>query len=270
MIKIRTNARWDKTLGLLFNKDIFRRYDWFLWEFGRRMTGLVNAELMGHIDQIKGSRDYKKRLVVAEIRDTTRRAWWAIVARSKTLQEGEYDAKTSILIVSSRYKSDKENPVTEVLEQYGPWTVDTIPFVPSQRQAAIVLKKVSASKVNEVRRRNENEQSVILPLMKHFEMDFDPRFVVQQKLRIVPDLEVEAVKLEFGTIHGGKAHWRPSIRWAKRQGVAQMQKDKELIRAMTDPKFKGFRKLKHLEERLTSTEVKALEDFQKKIRRASN
>lgn len=265
-IQINKNRKWLEFEKLF--KDITRRYDWFLWEFGRRLTYLVHEELLGRIGDMAGSSNYKKRMIVAEIRDRAPRAWWAIVAKAETLQEGEYSDKASILYVERRYPAleTDEDPVSQILEKYGPWTVNTIPFVPSQRQALVVLKTVSVERVKQVENGNFADAQSITGLMRHYGIPFETRFNVRKKLRVIRDLEDLALRLEFGQEPGGKAHWRPSVKFGKRGAVRMLRSDKDLIRSMTDPNFNKHKRFIHSKYKLNPNELQMLQDFQKKIR----
>lgn len=264
-MKIIPNENWEN-LVTLFDKEMLDRYNFFLFEFGKRLTGYIHSELLDRISRIKGPKDYKKRLVIAEVRDQNGRAWWAIVAKAKTLSQREYDPKRSVLSVVPRYDLDVENPVEEILVQYGPWTPDTLPFIPSLRQAAVVIKKVNDTDSAKVKHKNLSDGNDIQALMEKHDLVYDTRLHVYEKLKVVPDLEIEAMRLEFGLSAEGRAHWRPAIQWGTRLGIEMMGKDKDLLRILTDLKYKGYKATHHAREYLTPSEVKALEKFQNKLR----
>jgi hypothetical protein len=268
VFRIEKNANWMK-MEQLFNEDLSMRFDWFLYEFGKRLTGLVLEELIGKLKNVKGTKDYQKRLAIAEIRDKGHRTWFAIAAKAKTLSQGEHDPKKSLLSVVPRFKLNIENPIEEILVNFGPWTAETIPFLPSLRQAVVVIKKSSEAKVATTKRRNLTEGQVIMSFMEKHGIELEPRFKIYQQLKVFPDLELEALRIEYGLAENSKSHWRPSISFAKRQAIELLKKDTDLIRALTDPNFKGYRSIKHVDDRMNSAEVKALDTFQTRIRKES-
>ena len=230
---------------------------------------MIHEYLLGKVSQIKGSDDYKKRLIVAEIKDKGSKAWWAIIARARALTQDERDPKETILTVVTRYKLSKDNPVDAILIDYGPWTTETIPFLPSLRQAVVILKKSKPKKVEEIKAKNISHQIKIDRLMDYYELRTDPRTTIYKSLKIIPNWEIEALRLEFGLSEGGKSHWRPTIKFAQQQVLDRIMKDRDLIRVMTDPNFSRYNNKKHLKDRLNDYEVRALESFQKTIRKAS-
>jgi len=269
MIRIGKNLAW-RNFEKLFDNSITERFDWFMFEFGKRLTFLVHKELLGRLSKIKGTRDYQKRLLVAEIRNKGGRAWWAIAARATTIGQTEnYDPNTSILQVVPRYDIGKDDPIGEILINFGPWTAETIPFVPSQRQASVVMKKATTQTVTEIKRDNLANMAAIQGLMTKHELVFDTRNDVYRELKIVPDLEVEALRIEFGQAENSGAHWRPAIRFAKTKAIDKLMNDKDLIAVMTDPKFKNYKNKEHLTDFLNPSEVKALENFQRQLRGAA-
>lgn len=266
-MSIKLNQKWTQLEALFNSGELEDRYEWFLYEFGKRMTMLIHNELLGKISNLKGPADYKKRVVVAEIRDKGGKAWWAIAGLSKTLAQNEYDPEEAILNVVPRYALGDGNPIDDILVDLGPWTASTLPFVPSLRQAVVVIKRATPESVDQVRRKNLRQAENITKLMEDHDLEFDTRYKIYDKLKIVPDLAVEAMKLEFGLSEGGKAHWRPSIEWGKKYALDVLRKDTDLLRALTDPKFRGYKVKKHLEYVMTPTEVKRLEEFQRKLRK---
>lgn len=264
-MRIDKNAQWIKFEDL-FTDDYLDRWDWFLFEFGKRITKAVHVELLGRIKKIKGTKDYRKRLIVAEIRDQGNRSWWAVAAKARALTQQEHDAKRTAFTVVPRYKLGKEDPINEILVKFGPWSIRTLPFMPSLRQAVVVSKKVSEKRLLEIEAKNRKEEEAIGHLLKAHKISVDPRIRLYEKLKVVPDWEVEALRLEFGLTEGAKAHWRPTLKWVKNKGIQKILSEGDLFRALTDPNFQGYVKKTHLKDHMTLYEVIALEKFQKMIR----
>ena len=262
MIHIHKNQKW-REFEKLFNKDIVRRYNWFLFEFGKRLTFLVHKELLGKISLMPGGDEYKKRLAVAEIRDRGNRMWWAIAARAVNLSEMEEGSDKILLTVVSKSRK-KNDPVKDILEAFEPWTVDTIPFVPSTRQAIVLAQESSVGMVEQTRDRNHGAAKEYMPLMEKYKIDYTPRQAVMSSLRAVTDLEMSVLRQEFG-LEEGMSHWRPAIRFARREGPRRLASDKELVASMTDYKDDSWKETEHLSEFLTEEEVREFERFQKKV-----
>lgn len=266
MIKITPNSAWTKFARLFGEETIIDRYYWFLFEFGKRASRLYMKELKERISNIPGSSEYKKRLMITEIRDKGKRAWWGVVVNGLPLAGTEYDPKKSIFYVASRLKDEPLDPVWDILDSLGPWTVDTLPFIPSNRAGAIIMKTVSESECAVVREANLKQGTLVTTRMIKHGVTFDDRHVVYKKLRVIRDYEAEAIGHEFGTRKNAVPHWRPSLRWLKRQGIQKLGRDKDLFRAMTDLNFNKWRMRRHFKFKLTPAELKRIQRFQDKVR----
>ena len=264
MISITKNAQWNK-VERLFDKNILKRYDWFLFEFGKRMTAWINDGLLGRIEEIEGSDDYRKRLVMAEIRQTDQ-TWFAIAARALSPAQKKKESGTQILKVVKRFEiKAARDPVKEILVDYGPWTEESIPFAPSLRQAIIITQKVEPDEYKSVLEKNKKELVAYTKIMSELKINVQPRFLVKQKLKLVKDLDVQALQLEYKLVPEGKPHWRPTLKDAKNQGVKKLMTDRDLIRVLTEPNFIKWRSRKHLRIKLTGADWKQFEKFQKAI-----
>jgi hypothetical protein len=266
LLKIEPSRQWGNFSKIYGSKDIVDRYQWFLFEFGKRGTKLFYKHLLQSISTIPGSDEYKKRLMIAEIRDGAKRSWWAIVASSKSLAAGEIDPKTSLLSVVSRFPGIDGDPVSEILESLGPWTVDTIPFLPSPRAGQVIVKQIDEDKLSRVADENFKRGDQTKSKMVKYGLPFVPRHVVYERLRVVRDLELEAIRAEFGLTEKAKPHWRPSLRWIKREGIRILEKDRDLIRVWVDPRFAKYRLFRHFRAKMSVKDLKRIQDFQSKVR----
>lgn len=266
LLEITPHAGWKVVNKIFADKDIIERYRWFLFEFGKKSTKLFVRHIKDRLTTIPGSVDYKKRLVMAEIRDRGSRSWWAIVLSARSTTDSEYDPKTSIFSVVTRFSGVEDDPVGEILEALGPWTIDTIPFVPSTRAGTVIQKTVTVKEHDRIRELNFKNGDITSQRMVKHGISFDQRHVVFQKLRVIRDYEIEALGHEFGTVKKAKPHWRPSLRWIKKEGLKKLEKDKDLIRVFTDPRFGKWRQRRHIGVNLTQAELKLLSRFQDKVR----
>ena len=266
MLTIKPNAAWKNMAKIYGAKDIKARYDWFLFEYGKKAMRLFYKHLLQQITEIPGTKNYKKALMMAEVRDRGRRAWWAIVASAKPVGGALHSPRISLFRVVSRFPNLPDDPVREILEEMGPWTAETIPFIPSPRAGQVVLVKSKESEVDRVREANFDISDRTRRAMIKYGLSFTPRHVVYQRLRIIEDVELNALRIEFGMAEKSKPHWRPSLRWLKRTAFRQLEKDKDLIRVWVDPTFAKYRLFRHFRVKLTSDEIKRMQEFQKKVR----
>jgi hypothetical protein len=262
LISIQKNKQWLAFEKIYGSQDLIKRYYWFLFEFGKRTTKLYHKHLGEMITNTVGDRDYKKKLVLAEVRDRGRFAWWAIVASAKPITGMELDPHKTLFKVVPRFEIAGD-PVREILTKYGPWTVDTIPFIPSKRSGAVVAIDSDDHGVESTQARVKEDWKKINAKMVLFGIEFENRTNVYRKLSVLREIEVDAIRYEFIS---GKPHWRPSIRWLRKQGLSRMQKERDLIRVWIDPKFTKYRIFRHYRLKLSQDELKRIQDFQSKIR----
>ena len=239
------------------------RYRWFLYEFGKRVTRTFLKHLKAEIKGVQGTKDYRKSLVLAEIRDKGKASWFAVVATAKPM--AGHNPKESVLFVEARFKRN-DDPVYAILERMGPWTVDTIPFLPNERQGQVILKQAKEKEVETLREVNFANGDALTSKMIVFGIEFTPRDKVYEELKVVRDIEIYALSLEFGMAQNAKPHWRPSLRWMQRNIVKFGQKDRDLFRVWYDPGFRKYRVQRRLQIRLTKKDLQRIQSFQDKVR----
>lgn len=267
MISIVKNKAWED-FEKIFSHEWRERFEWFLYEFGRQATYLFHTQLLDTLSNVVGVEDYKDRLVIAELRQKKKRSWFAIAALAQSPGNANFDGRVTLITVVPRFTLGAgKDPITEILADYGPWTIDTIPFIPSIRQAAVVITAAEEAEVAKTANTNLTNAENVSGIMKKHGVTYEPRFVVWKKLRVVPDWAVEAIKIEYGLVPNSKAHWRPTIRWMQTQGIRKLATDKQLRRVWFDPTFAGYKNRKKVQEHFTERELKDIQDFQNKVRR---
>jgi len=263
-IIIKPNKKWEDATE--FFSTVMKRYDWFLFEFGRLITRELYKNLLGELKGVKGPKDYAKRLVMAEIRDRGGKAWFAVAVRAVNLHEQMKDSDHSILKVVSRFPDMKGfDPVRDILQVYGPWTVDTIPFVPSDRAAIVTIEAAKFPAVQKVKVKNKESMAKVQKIMADHDIAFDSRIFVMRKLKVVEDFEKWINELEFGISGARRPHWGPAIKKTQVAGLRKLMRDKNLMAVLTDPMFKQYRVKHHLKQKMNDQEVKDLEKFRKRL-----
>lgn len=261
MLSIEPNKQWEQMSKLM--KDILVRYDWFLFEFSKQFTRKVNKYLVENIKRVKGPRDYAKRLVMAEFR-TRNQVWFALTVKSVPLNQSSKSVSSSLIYVYPKISIQGQDPIRDILEAGNPWTIDTIPFAPSSRQATVEIKQVSQKMYDSVNRNNMNRITDIAEKMKSMGMEFETRSHIISTLKVVEDLESVVNDMEFKL---GKKHWGPAIRKAKVVGLRALMSDRILLASLTDANWTKHRVKKHLRVKIREKDIKEFESFQKKINR---
>jgi hypothetical protein len=129
-----------------------------------------------------------------------------------------------------------------------------------------VMLEMPEAKVKAILDSNMDQGQKTRSAMVAHGVPFEPRHSVYDKLKVIEDIELLALRIEFGLADKSKPHWRPSLRWLKRQGIEKLEKDNDLLRVWLDPAFGKYRLFRHSRIKLNPSELKRIENFQKKVR----
>jgi hypothetical protein len=148
-------------------------------------------------------------------------------------------ARTVVYVRVRKRRMAGAPPQIAILQKYSPWTLDTIPFVPSQKEARVVSRKVGAAEVKAVaEQRREDEQKWRAELAR-----VGSKTSKKNKLPLpktpghpIPDVAFQAIRQEFG-LGGVKAqpHWRPAIRETVTRVTRTLQRRPAVVRLLTQP-----------------------------------
>ena len=159
----------------------------------------------------------------------------------------------------------------KILEEHSPWTVDTLPFQPDLKFAIVISRKASPRtvvKVRKMRRRDRYKWRRKMQEIGLREVNKGTRLTANRKMKSIPDVAFESVRLEFG-LGGGQSrpHWRPAIIKLAARGVTGMiAANPQFSKAMTDPSYSGWRSWPPpTSTRATLVEALAYVPFQKKL-----
>lgn len=264
MIKIVPNKQWAEAAQFL--KELPLRYEWFQFEFGKRVANIFSDLLSEDITAIKNApKGYKKRLVVAEIKDTQQKYWFAVVVKAKPLGSTERTVDNTVLKVVSRFPTGDGDPIHDILQEFGPWSVDMFPYLPSKRYAIVVAEAASEKKVEAVRQKNKNTASEWMKWMQIYGIEYEIRMKIPIALNIIEDLETVVNDMEFSFGPRYAPHWTKALRTLKAGVVRKLLNERDLIASMTDPKFKKYRVKTHIKTKMNSSEIRDLEKFQKRL-----
>jgi len=266
-ISIKPNAKWKEASQLF--ETIDKRYEWFQLQFGRRAMVIFYKMLGDEIKKIKNTpRSYRKRLVMAEIRDTAKKSWFAVAVKAQPLSKTEFSTQDTVLKVVSRFP-DMEgfDPVRDILQEYGPWTAETIPFIPSKRYAVIVPEKARSDRVKRTTIENKKNSMKVSILMKENHITYDSRFEITQKLHLVEDIEKAVWEIEFARTNRSHPHWTKTIRKFRSEIIRKMMNQRDMIAVMTNSKFSKYKTKVRIRNKLNTQDLRNMEKFIKRIQR---
>lgn len=187
--------------------------------------------------------------------------------RTVTKKEGE----TEVIYVSAKKNLMRKVPKeTQLLEEYSPWTTDTLPYSPDTKTAEVMSRRVSRREVVRVRKMRKRDRPEWRRRMTEAGIRFEtPVFAPKpREVNAIADVAFESLRLEFGL--GGepsKPHWRKSIlKLAQRGRAGMIARKREFVRAMTDKTFRGWEMWPRPPEGyVTVAEARKYVPFQKRL-----
>ncbi len=181
------------------------------------------------------------------------------------------DVNRTLLYIQPKRRLRRVKPEIKILEKYSPWTIPTIPFLPSHSQAVIVSRKVSKfqiGKVSKARKKDQTEWKKELVKVGRAGLGGASKVDLSSRVTAVPDVSYDGVRLEFG-YRGSHAipHWRPSIRSLISSGIRTLfRTDRRIVQALTDLKFKTWKRWPpSVSQTIGPAEAKKYVPFQKKL-----
>jgi hypothetical protein len=208
----------------------------------------VLKEILERIPKRDEWKTYRQALMVSEVLGAGSKVFAVHVDQKHRKVKKVDPPKTILYVKAKRGAMRRPKPEIALLEQYNPWTYDTIPFVPDKREATVIIKKADLRQVQKVeqtkKRKHLKRVRVELARMGRREVKKKDKLKVPKNMTKVPTVIFEALKLEFGLGPGkSRPHWAPSIRLLLRSGLRQFRRSiPQLTWALTRADFRGWRK----------------------------
>jgi hypothetical protein len=155
-----------------------------------------------------------------------------------------------------------------ILQQFSPWTMDSMPFFPSKREGSVITRKVSEKEMTKVRALREQDRTKWAPLLakEGIHVSKATKVKLPPRAEVVEDVAFRALRLEFG---GGdqsaKPIWRPTIRSLAKNVVRSMLAG-SAASALSDPQFRGFQAVPKAEIDLSENGLSGYKEFVKRLR----
>jgi hypothetical protein len=248
-------GEWEKRVGAVREQLTYQAAKELEEEVRRRMPG-------------GGAwRRYRQSLQTVKVTGTgPRESAYAVRVNPKARAVKRMDAPRTVLYV--RPKGRFPRPEIAVLAEFSPWTLDTIPFTPSPASAVLISRRVRMDEVIEVARLRREEQSEWRKRLElaGYQAPRKKLLTVSRRLKAIPDVAFEAIRLEFG-LGGGRlqSHWRPALRSIVSRGIVGIIRREKLGRALRSG-FLGWKKWKpRPKHRISSREAQRFGGFVKRL-----
>lgn len=212
---------------------------------------------------------YRASLRVAEVatNDASVQAY-AVYARPKAVKAKDVDPEASLICVKPRSYLGKVSPAIKVLDRFGPWAVNTLPFAPPTSEANITYLHVNKGAVDKARRRNIRDRKLWrTELVRAGVRDLNVRAATDRLVNVMPDVTYAAYKLEFGIGIKAEPHWRPAIRQTANYIPNKLARSSKVSKLFLDLSFTGWRKWEKIQtdDTLGSADLESFRPFQKRL-----
>lgn len=159
----------------------------------------------------------------------------------KVKLESKHETLTAIYVSAILDRTKNVSPLTMFLARNSPWTKDTMPAMPP-KDAVVHYMVASKDEISALRKK-------ILAKMPSLEFELGQLGVKRTKtvgvgkVEAFPHLAMIGIRLEFGLAgYPHKPHWKPALEKLKKDFKSLLDKNKDIKKSLTDPRFKGWTK----------------------------
>jgi hypothetical protein len=193
----------------------------------------------------------------------------AIIYDGKKELVRELDPEKTILRVKSKKKNASKAVL--VLERYNPWTADTIPWIPKDKDAELVYEKVEENVIDDIRRKRKRQMFKVISVLrkegvKGLKHGSDQASGVKSA-GAISSVVKRVLQIEFGIGARRRKHWRFMLKFMKLKGYSEIGKDARIERIFVDPDYKGWKRLGVLKRKISKGDMNEFNEFQDKITR---
>lgn len=251
-----------------FIKELDKRAD----AFKRMFTYAVATDLLdlvkSKIPSTGQGAQLAKSLKVSEGPNSV----FAVSISSKSQNIKKTDAPVTLIYIKARRIQDRVRQDIKILQDYSPWTIDTLPFWPDKKQALIIQRKVDKKIVDRIAKlRQDSSKEVKNKLIKLGQKDTNSaisrKTIDFRKAKAIPDVAFQMLTMEFGGgSQRGMHMWRNALNElipGKIKNIAERYKKIKL--AMSDSRDNTWRSWPRVNDKIKSMELKSFIKFQKQL-----
>jgi hypothetical protein len=196
---------------------------------------------------------------------------FAVFVDGKSPNVKKIDSNKTLIYIRERKIPVKIKPEIQVLIDNGPWTVDTLPFWPSKKDAITIQRKVGKRILEKVAKMQKNQQTEVMSrLLKLGKKDITnamkKRSRAAQQSNSVTDVSAQMSTLEFG---GGSqrplALWRVAIKNITNRTKTLLTRYKRINSTLNDIRDKNWNKYPIVNQKVTSAIIKSGDNFFKQV-----
>lgn len=228
------------------------------------------------MSEIPGGPDYselKKAIKLVEVSGGKKgkESAFSIYVDSKSRRVKKMDADSTLINIQAKKSRRKPDQDVLILEQNSPWTLDTIPFWPSQKSAIITQRKVPKREVERVSKNIKKNRKKVIDQLREAGRRIQPDGPgfgnkIKKNAKAVPDLAMLALSLEFGE-SGVKAKpiFRRSIGSAKKNAANLTRRFSIIIETMKSPNLNRYKNYPAGIQKISTSKAASFVAFQKRL-----
>jgi len=231
-------------------------------------------EVLGNIPSGSEYKEFTESLKISEISGFKKSdgGGYAVHIPSKGRRVSKVDVDRTVIYVRVKTRLRKNRKDLIYLEDNGPWTVDTIPFWPSYKEAAVVQRKVTKREADAVAKRQKKValkvKRDLAELGKKYarKKDGQDGSIKRDSKKAIPDLAMQGLNMEFG-MSGERSTpvFRPAIR-AIKDGAKRIPYRVRVIReAMLDPNTQRWKTWPPRQDKISPKEAATFNGFMKRL-----
>lgn len=210
---------------------------------------------------------YRRSLRRAMVRGLDKDVVGAVIqANPRARRVRALPPESTVLYIVPR-RISKKTTQASILAKHSPWTLDTLPFYPSRKDAKIISRRATEREVQQTQRARDKDRKQ----WRRALLQLGVRVAAKKQVKAarlgkaVTDVAFEGARLELG-LGGTKAipHWRPAVRALLKSGMKSLARDPYLrrwLRSVQEPGVPPTR----IRSQVTVKDALTFRGFQRKL-----
>lgn len=268
MFQIKLTGKSKQTLKLIH--ELPERTKAFFEIIARDVAQSIMREVYAGIPPGNEYTSYREGLRARKVSGTAPgTSAWLVDVKTSRVRIRDIDQKQTVIYVKPRRSTNyRSKPWVSVLVRHSPWTASTIPIYPSNKDAKVIVRRVSSREyvyVEGQRKKDKRVWSVSLA-KAGIVVDNERDQRTEKDIVATEDLAFLAMRVEFGG--GGRRahpHWRPAIRrFYRGMFVRYFKRNKAWRKVLTNAHYRKW-KMRKKSARVGIGRLRRYAKFQKAV-----